>query len=214
MSEPRIWRWMALAVSLVVHGLLFVQEGGMRAVQATAEQRAPSFASVRLAWQPAPEPPTQSDPPARPRKAKPRPVPRPRPKAEVKRKIQPAKAPKAAPAPPPPARAAQASRSAIDPGVIEAARQRWLASVLRCIEAHKRYPRAARRRRIEGEVALRFVIAPDGVRLVRATGGHPLLRRAARQAVERAAQTMPKPPAGVGLPVHCGCRMRFRLRED
>jgi len=86
---------------------------------------------------------------------------------------------------------ADGARGATGSGSGAAARE---AAVMARIQAAKTYPDAARRRGIEGEVAVVFAIAADGslmgVEAERA-GAHPLLVRAAADAVAAAA---PYPP--------------------
>lgn len=79
------------------------------------------------------------------------------------------------------------------------ASQDYFTTVRARIERHKHYPFAARRRRIEGAVAVRFILHPDG----RATDAapaepsrHRLLNQAALKAV-RDASPFPQPPAGL-----------------
>lgn len=64
------------------------------------------------------------------------------------------------------------------------------------IESHKRYPNAAKRRQIEGQVTVRFAIEPDGrissLKIVKSTR-HRALDQAALSAVKEASP-FPKPP--------------------
>lgn len=67
------------------------------------------------------------------------------------------------------------------------------------IESRKRYPRAAKNARIEGRVAIRFILAADGsVRDVAVTRGarNDALNAAALEAVRQAAP-FPRPPANL-----------------
>ncbi|WJW75355.1 TonB family protein [Thiohalobacter sp. IOR34] len=106
-------------------------------------------------------------------------------------------------APPPAAPAAEAD-----------AETSYLARLLAHIERHKFYPRAARRRALEGEVEVSFELLADGrVRDLQLTGGARLLRNAARQAVQEALP-LPRPPAAMRLPRRVEYRMRFELRQD
>lgn len=70
------------------------------------------------------------------------------------------------------------------------------------IEREKRYPSQARRRQIEGRVALTFAIGPKGELSdcrVKHGSGSPELDQAALEAVQRAAP-FPAPPAGMIKP--------------
>ncbi|MDT8376825.1 MAG: TonB family protein, partial [Mariprofundaceae bacterium] len=102
----------------------------------------------------------------------------------------------------------------INEGVIQRETERYLSSVMAHIEKHKWYPKAARRRGIEGEISVRFMLLPDGSAVgVVAENGPPLLVSAARQAVETAVP-LPKPPATVHCPLECEFRMRFSLNAS
>ncbi len=98
-----------------------------------------------------------------------------------------------------------------DPALIEKAKQEYLRRLMTHIEACKEYPRAARRRRIEGDVRVSFSLqAEGGVAALQAEGGHRLLAGAARQAVE-CATPMPPPPENLVLPWQVSFTMRFSL---
>jgi TonB family protein len=80
------------------------------------------------------------------------------------------------------------------------------------IEASKRYPATARRRRITGTVEVSFVLLGSGeVRELQFSGGHPLLRTAAARAMQRA-QPFPSPPAGLDCPRRLRFSMVFQQR--
>ncbi|NOY53083.1 MAG: TonB family protein [Deltaproteobacteria bacterium] len=91
--------------------------------------------------------------------------------------------------------------------------------ILERIAGEKRYPFRARRRRIEGDVILRFLLLPDGG--VREEGAAPgstggrILRDAALTSLRRAAP-FPPPPPGCrregGLPMEV--RIRYRLKNN
>jgi protein TonB len=77
------------------------------------------------------------------------------------------------------------------------------------VEARKRYPAAARRRRLEGQVRVSFVIGRDGtVTGLDCTGGHPRLCRAATDAVVAATPLPPSPP---GLLDRAPLTVQFRM---
>lgn len=110
-----------------------------------------------------------------------------------------------------PAVAETAPGTVADPALIEKARQEYLRRLMAHIEAHKEYPRAARRRRIEGDVRVSFSLQADGsLAGLQTEDGHHLLSGAARQAVERAAP-MPKPPENLVVPWQVAFTMRFSL---
>ncbi|MDR1586565.1 MAG: energy transducer TonB [Treponema sp.] len=78
------------------------------------------------------------------------------------------------------------------PGDAVSGRKDYLALVLSLLEANKIYPHSARKRGLEGEVALNFVIERDGrAGKVNASGAHAFLVDAAKASVRRAS---PFPP--------------------
>jgi len=101
---------------------------------------------------------------------------------------------------------------AIDTGRIEQDRQRYLAEVKARINARKRYPRAARRRSITGDVRIAFQLLLDGgVQHISVESGPEILQHAAEQSV-RKALPMPAPPSTIHFPLHCEFVMRYALR--
>ncbi|WP_343869658.1 energy transducer TonB, partial [Caenispirillum bisanense] len=174
--------------------------------------------------EPEPEPEPDPDPPPPPKPApqpvrKPPPPPKPAP-------VQPAPQPRPAPAPaapaPGPVTEAPAPGTASGPAAGAAggapsagagglpgpatagvgdpnARDSYLAQVQRWLERHKQYPSAARSRRQEGTVVLRFVIDAQGTVLAHRIdrgSGHRLLDDAVEDLIRRASP-LPKPPPGV-----------------
>lgn len=104
-----------------------------------------------------------------------------------------------------------AAGSIADPGVIEQARHEYLRRLMAHIEAHKHYPRAARRRGIEGAVQVSFTLHAGGaITGLAITEGHNSLRQAVEQAMA-AAQPLPPPPPGVALPMSISFSVRFAL---
>lgn len=222
----------ALLVSLLLHGLLFFNTGST----AGNDERQPpkknvthlSFRSVA-----APQTPPQAQPesPAKPLEpevieaTEPPPKPQP-PKREMRAKkasqqepvpqVAPEK--EAAPAMPTseeveksPEVAEAVTGTVLDPAVVEQAKQEYLRRLMAHIEAHKEYPRAARRRRIEGDVKVAFSLLEGGrITGLNTNGGHRLLGEAARQAVEEAVP-MPAPPESMSLPWQIAFTMRFSL---
>lgn len=109
--------------------------------------------------------------------------------------------------------AEQASLSRDDSEALQAqARREYLAVLMAHIERYKFYPRAARRRGLEGEVVVSFTLQADGrISGLQTNGGHRLLNRAAREALE-AAQPLPEPPATMVLPSELTFAIRYQLR--
>jgi len=80
------------------------------------------------------------------------------------------------------------------------------------IEQYKFYPRAARRRGMQGVVEVSFRLRADGLaEQIQVSGSHPLLRRAAEAAVEKALP-LPLPPEEIDLPMPLRFGMEFSLR--
>jgi protein TonB len=115
-------------------------------------------------------------------------------------------------APPPPALPAPvAAVPRASPGVLEA----YYAQVRARIEAEKRYPRWARKARLEGRVTVDFRLGPDGAlkgASVRESSGHEVLDQAALAAVERAAPYPPLPTGAGELPETLTVVLAFVLR--
>lgn len=99
-----------------------------------------------------------------------------------------------------------------DPAVIERARHEYLRRLMAHIESHKKYPRVARRRGIEGVVVASFDILAGGtVAGVSVEQGHRVLRKAVDEAIA-AAQPMPAPPAELPLPLPISFKVQFFLQ--
>ncbi len=92
-------------------------------------------------------------------------------------------------------------------------KQQYLALVMQQIEQHKRYPKAARRRGIEGMVQVSFIIQSDGsVQNIQLQHGATVLQKAVRKAVSKASP-FPAPPSALSLPIPCRFNMQFRLQS-
>ena len=162
------------------------------------------------------EPPTEPEPPPR---AEPKPIPPPvvvaepppRPAVKPTRRVeapapsaQPDRSVQAAPTPAPasPAPEAVAAAPAAPPAPAALPQDDYVRTLLRWLEPHRRYPRAARVRGLEGEVRISLLIDRAGSVIesrVAESSGEPLLDAAALEMVERAA---PAPP----LPAHWGAQ--------
>ncbi|MDX8407114.1 MAG: TonB family protein [Mariprofundaceae bacterium] len=107
---------------------------------------------------------------------------------------------------------AYTKQMAIDKGMVHQLRQQYLARVIAQIERHKYYPSTARRRRIQGNVHISFMLFQNGsIGAVKTHGDASILRKAARQAVFKA-QPMPRPPVAIQCPIHCVFSMRYALK--
>ncbi|OGQ88299.1 MAG: hypothetical protein A2512_03060 [Deltaproteobacteria bacterium RIFOXYD12_FULL_56_24] len=94
----------------------------------------------------------------------------------------------------------------------ESTRKRYLAGLLAHIEAHKFYPLAARRRRLEGTVQVRFTLEAGGmISNLEVSDGEPILEQAALEAVEHA-MPLPAPKGAAQTPLPISYRMSFQLR--
>jgi len=213
-------RYVAIGLSMMLHGMLLFGYGGVVASQ--SEKVSPSV--TRLTFL-APSPEPQALPDNIPEKPLVEPKPQPAPKivkkavarkAVVKKVIEKKveQTQEKAVEKPVPVVAEQtmsASLAQIDEGIIRHETERYLTEVMAHIERHKWYPKAARRRRIEGTIHVRFILHTNGVITHLQVGnGSTVLRVAARQAVEKA-MPMPKPPGTIHCPLACKFRMRFAL---
>jgi len=201
-------RPLAITASLAAHALLFVQLTGLSQPQATPSEHV-RMAEIRLAVaMPAPtEPaPEQEITPPAPAPEKPRQAPRkPTPKSVAEPEaVQPQ--PEAQPAPPP----LVAAASLPDEAMLDDLRRSYIAKVMALIEAHKFYPNAARRRRIEGDVHMQLAIDADGRPChVECNGSADILLRAARDSLD--ATPLPAPPPGLELPLSLDFVIQYRL---
>jgi protein TonB len=222
----------ALAASLLLHGLLLYNTGSVAGnEEPLAKERTVTRVSFRSVAAPQtlpqpPQPDTEKPPEPEVTEA-PEPPPEPEPpkpekRAEKTRQSEPAPKPPQEPTRSPPvessaeaektpAAAEAVSGTVQDPALIEQARQEYLRRLMAHIESHKSYPRAARRRRLEGDVRVTFSLQGGGrVAALQAEGGHRLLTGAASEAVERAVP-LPPPPESLSLPWEVAFTMRFSL---
>ncbi len=110
--------------------------------------------------------------------------------------------------------AANASESATAPvGVVDTTnRDRYLASVLSLIEAHKFYPTLARRRGLQGHVDVRFTLdARGGISDLDVTGSHSMFVVAAREAINNV-MPLPAAPSADSFPMAVHFQMIFKLQ--
>jgi protein TonB len=100
------------------------------------------------------------------------------------------------------------SGGALDVGI----RERYLAAVLAHIESHKFYPLPARRRGLQGQVDVRFILDARGtISDLDVTGSNSLFVEAARTAV-RSAIPLPAAPSMDGFPLAVRYQMIFKLQ--
>lgn len=210
--EPAIWI-LAIATSLLLHaGLLWQDRALFSADDGRAKKQAGvthlSFQVVKKPQPPTPVPEVKPQPkPPEPPKPKPKPP-------EPKRAKEPA--PVIEPEPEPEPVVTEASppapvQTAGDPQELERARQHYLGKLLAHIEQQKFYPRAARRRGLQGVIQVSFVLHENGtVSELRVEDGHDVLIKAAEEAVQ-AALPLPRPPRDVPCPLRVSYGMEFKL---
>lgn len=210
-----LWiRTTAIAASVCLHAALLLQTGG---ATSASESPAQTQSVTRLSFnQPAPVPESIPEKPQPEPEIRPEPKPKPEKKALKKAKAVPEKN---KPEPTPPVKAVAAAPAAapateavqLDDGVIQSKTKAYLATVIAHIERHKWYPKAARRRGIQGHVEVVFMLLPDGsTRATLVENGPEILLRAARKTMERAAP-LPPPPPDIHCPIKCSFRMQFAL---
>ena len=214
--QTQLIRAGAITASILIHALLFVGYGG--SISALSSELMNTSVTRLSFLAPAPVPDAVPDQPQN----KPEPK---KPVAKKEKVIKPveavreiAKAESEQVESKPETQSMQQAASApsesapqINEGVIQRETEQYLSNVMAHIEQHKWYPKAARRRGIEGEVSVRFTLLPDGsAKALIVENGHEMLVAAARKAVEKAIP-MPKPPAKIHCPLECEFRMRFSL---
>lgn len=190
----------AILVSMFMHSLIFMQSGARIGAENASVMQAPMITRLNfqmLEAQPVPEepPPVEKPRPKPVKKEKPRPVP------VKQKKPPPVPVEKPEPVVQPVAQPQARGQQVVQPseGLLQRKRQQYLHELLKHIESHKFYPRAARRRAVEGRVNIVFVLQDDGYyEQLELDGRHKLLVNAARQALE-AARPLPVPPVDIGL---------------
>lgn len=197
-------RSVALVISLLFHGVFFLTTGSV----AGNTEQAPSQRNVtRVSFRSEVAP--QAPPLPQPKVPEPKIEPK-KNKAKKQRKPEP-KVEKPKP-PSTPTAEAKVAGTVDDQAFIEKARQKYLRQLMAHIEGYKNYPKAARRRRIEGDVKVAFTLQTGGqVASLTAGGAHTLLNEAANSAVI-AAQPMPQPPETLKLPWQVSFTMRFTIK--
>ena len=222
----------AVAVSLLAHALLFFNTGSLAGNQEQQRQerhvtrvsfRSVASPSTTPMAAPVETPPDEVEPevteaPEQPPEPTP---PKPEKRAERAREVEPQPSPELPKQTTPVPTSAVAEKmptvteavtgTVEDPALIEKAKQEYLRRLMSHIEKYKHYPRAARRRRIEGDVRVSFSLHAagklDGLNI---SGGQEILNSAALRAVEEALP-LPEPPASLGLPWPVAFTMRFSL---
>lgn len=230
MPITRLQMGIAALLALLLHGGLAVWLG--RIEPATLPDPPPlrvsllaPVAEATVAAAPAvPEPPLPVAEPLPEPPPKPRPAPKPRPVPEP--------APKPEPEPEPELREVVAEPQPVTPPVAEAASEpappepvvaqpdeeaaaRYEQLLLAWLERHKRYPRRAKRLRIEGEGMLRLRIGRDGKTLhvaIAQSAGNRLLDRAMLEMARRANPFPPFPEQDPRAELEFSVPVVFMLR--
>lgn len=222
----------AAVLSLTVHATAVVYLGHNESPSAGRPQSADSIMRISLAparpVEPQPEPKPTPPPRPEPEPESPPPVKKPVPEIKPVRKPKPKPKPIIKPVPtsieepetkePLEEQIASSSytkarleKPALDQVVLENVRESYLLRMLAHIDRHKFYPRKARRRGIEGEVKIAFYLHKDGsITDLQVSGGSKVLRKAAKQAVQKAL-SLPLPPESIPLQKQIRFGMVYRL---
>lgn len=215
----------AIAISLLLHGLFLWQQdillysadgeqnrhrGVTRLSFRTLPKPVPPAPTPQAAPEPRPTPPIEPRPAPRPRplprakKPALKPVPKPKPVVEQQEVIK-ESTPPTTEAPP------SIAQPAGDDEVIAQARRNYFGELAAHIESHKYYPRAARRRGIQGVIQVTFRLLENGsITDLEIRDGHKLLRAATEQALQKA-QPLPQPPPQLSTPLNVSYGMEYLL---
>ena len=193
-----------------------------------ADQPQSTVSLMRISLAPARPAAPEPEPETKPRPEPPPPPPPPAPKPEVRKKPLPPPEPVIEP-PPTSTEVAETTElieeqiatsdyveAAVDkPALAQVAleneRESYLLRLLAHIDNHKFYPLTARRRGVEGEIQVAFYLRNDGsISNLQVTGGSKVLRKAAKQAVQRAL-SLPPPPESLPLQEQIRFGMVYRL---
>lgn len=99
-----------------------------------------------------------------------------------------------------------------DQRLIEQTRKSYFALLMRHIEAHKNYPRVARKRKIEGKIIISFSLLADGsIKNLQVNGKRSILEKASKNAISNSLP-MPFPPKDLSLPMKVKFTMNYFLK--
>jgi protein TonB len=210
-SDAISWS-VAILLSLLVHGMMLMQKGAQMGAENSPASEALHI--TRLNFSQVVEKPVLDEPrPIEKPPAKPAALSRPKPVGAAK-KVQPLKRvektePVRQTKSPPQVQGRKVSKSS--DGLLQAKRQQYLHELLSHIESFKYYPRAARRRSIEGSVNISFILRDDGhYEQLELDGAEAILVNATRQAMESAAP-LPAPPDDIVLSDRVEFTMAYSL---
>lgn len=206
-SDAVTWS-VALLLSLLVHGMMFMQSGARMGAENAPELQTSRVTRLNF---------NQSS--KRPMLDEPRlikdPVIRPVKKIEQKPVLEKRKIEHSQPveqlSSPPRVKGDQVSDSSN--GLLQRERQQYLYELLSHIESYKFYPRAARRRYLEGNVNISFMLRDDGYyEQLTLEGEQSILVEAARNALQSAIP-LPVPPKDIGLSRQIEFNMVYSLAD-
>ena len=192
----------AILLSLLVHSMMFMGRGAQMGAENATVLQAPLI--TRLSFN-KPLDRTVLDEPPPIKKQEPKPVltkpvkKKPVKKEKVTRRPEPVEKtePVRQVTPLAQVRGQQVSHST--DGLLKRKRQQYLYKLLSHIESFKFYPRAARKRSLEGDVKISFLLGDDGYcEQLMLDGRHTVLVKATRQALE-SAMPLPAPPKDIKL---------------
>jgi len=96
---------------------------------------------------------------------------------------------------------------------IKLLRRQYLTRIMAELEAHKRYPYSARRRHLQGNIDISFMIDPSGqISDVQISGGSNVLRTSSMEALQ-ASRPVPPLPKELITPIRCHCIMQYQLER-
>ncbi len=99
-----------------------------------------------------------------------------------------------------------------DKRLVDQIRKNYLALLMRHIEAHKHYPRVARKRKIQGQIFVSFSLLADGnIKQLQVNGKKSLLKKATRNAIQNSLP-MPSQPNNLSLPMKVKFNMDYFLK--
>lgn len=204
----------ALLLSLLLHGFIFMQHGAQIGAENAPALQSPLVTRLNFKMfedRPVPEaPPPLEKPEPKPVK-KVKPLPKPVKPVARPPEPQPKPEPVIQPVAQPQVQGQQVAQ--VSDGLLKRKRELYLHQLLSHIESHKFYPRAARRRALEGNVKIAFVLRDDGYyEQLELNGRRKILLNATRQALE-AARPLPVPPSEIGLDRHIEFNMVYSLAD-
>lgn len=196
-------RYIAVAISLLLHATLFAK---FTDVTLGSKSQAPKYdTKVSLNFLPAPKTPVQQ---VVKKVTPPKPILKKEPAQKIvkpKKVVQPLVQEQATAS----AVAKEVQRQVSKESVI--VKQTYLSKLLTIIEGYKYYPQTARRRGMEGNIHVSFMLKEDGtVNGLDASGGSLLLRRAAKSAVKKALP-LPTSPSEIEYPMYVSYVMQYQL---